>query len=85
MICDKCVKKTVCKLCDGSEIKGCIEFYRPHKEVLQEIRQQLDDEIATWKKYETDITVTIRDTPSRLTGLVRATEIIDKQIKEYTE
>ena len=25
-ICEKCIKQSVCKLCDGTEIMGCIEF-----------------------------------------------------------
>ena len=25
-LCDSCIKKSVCKLCDGSLIRGCIEF-----------------------------------------------------------
>ena len=28
MICDRCIKKSVCKLCDGSSISGCIEFMK---------------------------------------------------------
>lgn len=41
MICDDCIKRSVCKLYDGSEVKGCIEFYRSHGKVLQEIRDTI--------------------------------------------
>ena len=41
MICDKCVKKRVCRLFDGSNVQGCIEFYRPHEEVLQEVKDYI--------------------------------------------
>lgn len=40
-MCDKCVKKNVCKLCDGSNIQGCIEFYKPHEDILEDILHQM--------------------------------------------
>lgn len=72
MICDKCIKKSVCKLCDGSNIQGCIEFYRSHEEVLREIRE----EVANWHKQEPARYVPNYDAYARFINL------IDRRIEE---
>ena len=74
MICDKCVKKTVCKICDGSEIIGCIEFYRSHDEVLQEIREEIAD-------YKDD--KIIHAELNEMIDIILA--LIDDKIEEYTK
>ena len=42
MMCDRCVKKSVCKLCDGSNIQGCIEFEKSRIDELQEIQEEIN-------------------------------------------
>ena len=48
MICDKCIKKSVCKLYDGSNITGCIEFCSEdkveHKRNILKEKKEIEDE-----------------------------------------
>lgn len=50
-ICEKCIKQSVCKLCDGTEIMGCIEFVSLNK-VIENGQSLPDDcEILTREAY----------------------------------
>lgn len=73
MMCDKCVKKSVCKLYDGSNIQGCIEFYRPHEKVLQELQNEIEERINNCGDGN------FKD------GLCEAFDIIYTKIKELSE
>ena len=72
-ICDKCIKKRVCRLCDGSNIQGCIEFYLPHEEVLQKIKDEINGQIEFEKEC---------DDSDIILGLNLALEIIKQTINE---
>lgn len=73
MMCDKCVKKSVCKLCDGSNIQGCIEFYRSHEKVLQELQNEIEERINNCGDGN------FKD------GLCEAFDIVYNKIKELSE
>ena len=55
-ICEKCIKKSVCKLCDGTEIMGCVEFVGKGKCVRASKGQELNcSEISTDSTAKIDV------------------------------
>ena len=73
-MCDKCVKREVCKLNQGFDVQGCIEFYRSHEEILKEIRAKIKE-----NSYHIVHGINNHDQGMTVNGIM---QIIDEVIKE---
>lgn len=78
MICDKCIKKAVCRLCSqvmwsGENFVGCVEFRSD--DALNKIRAEIEQEYNKYRNMS-------EKWDERACGIGTALEIIDKYFPE---